>query len=395
MTSPAQSSATATPTATGARAQPPLGATTASTDDPAALRAQRERLVAAWPALASGLVALNLWDWWIDAHNASVTLGLRLVAAGVIAALGFGLRHVHRAGFVFAAPKLMFAVGLLALLASLAALDHGVERGGVQLALWLMLPVWWADDGRARLGWYAAALGLCWFMLMATGQPRAVWGGMLLLLAAAAGFGLVFGRLSDREHRLLAEREAQLAFELRNDPLTGVANRRALMERAGAEMARARREGRPLALLLVDVDHMKRINEEHGLDAGDAALKLVAERCAGTVRATDLFGRWSGETFAAILPDTSAEQAVFLGERLCRLVHATPLALGDRAIGLSISVGISAMGQRVLKTADATLDALIDAADEALYTAKHTGRNRVVISSANAEPAPAADEHAA
>jgi diguanylate cyclase (GGDEF)-like protein len=156
------------------------------------------------------------------------------------------------------------------------------------------------------------------------------------------------------------------------DPLTEALNRRRLIELARREIALARRHQRPLAVLLIDIDRFKRVNDTLGHSAGDEALRQVAEVCAGGLRSTDLLARWGGEEFAAILPQTDLEGAVRLAERLRERVAARAYGRGGRTLRLTVSVGTAA-----LRAEDGGLDDLIERVDGALYAAKRDGRNRV------------------
>lgn len=164
----------------------------------------------------------------------------------------------------------------------------------------------------------------------------------------------------------------------RTDALTGLLGRRALIESGEAKLADATRNARALAMLMIDADHFKRVNDEHGHEVGDAALVRVAQRVRAALRDSDLLGRIGGEEFLAILPDTDQAQAVAIAERILVQVRAFPLRHGDKELGLSVSVGVA--------SADATsdFDALLRRADSALYAAKRQGRNRVVCAGTQA-----------
>ncbi|SOD91780.1 GGDEF domain-containing protein [Caenispirillum bisanense] len=156
------------------------------------------------------------------------------------------------------------------------------------------------------------------------------------------------------------------------DFLTGVANRRSVQRTFDAEAARARRHGRPLSLLLVDLDHFKRINDTHGHEAGDAAIVHCAGLLAAGVRGEDTVGRIGGEEFAVLLPDTDAAGAVAAAEGLRQALEDRPVPWRDAALPLTASIGVAVLGP----TDDFTT--LFAAADDRLYAAKAGGRNRVV-----------------
>lgn len=157
------------------------------------------------------------------------------------------------------------------------------------------------------------------------------------------------------------------------DALTGVRNRRWFMEQAALEFERATRHGRPLAMVLIDVDHFKRVNDDHGHQAGDRLLVEIAQTCAMTLRRTDLLARFGGEEFIVLLPETGQREAVRLAERMRQAVQA---GLRDPQHPLQVPVTIS-LGVVAMSAATPTLDALIRATDQALYDAKRAGRDRV------------------
>lgn len=153
------------------------------------------------------------------------------------------------------------------------------------------------------------------------------------------------------------------------DELTGVANRRLLIERLAREVERARRSERPLSALMVDLDHFKRVNDELGHLRGDDVLRGIARVLAENVRRLDTVGRYGGEEFALLLPDSPRAQALLVAEKLRSAV--TEIAPGG--VRLTVSVGVATLPD------DATTgEALIDAADRALLAAKRAGRDRVV-----------------
>lgn len=165
--------------------------------------------------------------------------------------------------------------------------------------------------------------------------------------------------------------EEKLATMAKTDGLTGIYNRRYLDQRLQEELDRCQRHGNPLSLLLLDIDHFKKINDTHGHLCGDYALRGIAAELRQNLRRIDILGRYGGEEFCCILPETPLEQAVMLAERCRERIAATPLCCIDRTLTLSTSIGVT--GQ----LPDDTVDTIIKRADDALYQAKRMGRNRV------------------
>lgn len=188
---------------------------------------------------------------------------------------------------------------------------------------------------------------------------------MLALLALAAVTAL-------RANARAAEATAELKRLATTDVLTGLWNRRHLLERLEAETGRSLRGGRPLCLAIIDVDHFKRVNDVHGHPAGDEVLRVLAERIRQSVRSSDVVGRMGGEEFAILMPETDRSQARLVCERLREKVAAEPVALPcGTGLTVTLSTGIALLAGREAS------DRLISRADAALYDAKAGGRNRV------------------
>ncbi|MCX7176305.1 MAG: GGDEF domain-containing protein [Proteobacteria bacterium] len=158
-----------------------------------------------------------------------------------------------------------------------------------------------------------------------------------------------------------------------HDTLTGAFARRAFIDLAEREQARGRRSGQPMVLLMVDLDHFKTVNDSHGHQVGDLVLQRFAGIAQACLRRQDIFGRYGGEEFMVMLPDTSRDTALMVAERICATVAKTPVIIEgqDSSIRITVSIGV-AVGD--YKTG---LDRLIGLADEAMYRAKAAGRNRV------------------
>ncbi len=171
-----------------------------------------------------------------------------------------------------------------------------------------------------------------------------------------------------------AEASARLRVLTVTDDLTGVSNRRALMTRTRDEMARARRNGCKLSALMLDLDHFKRVNDEHGHLVGDDVLRLVAHALRDSVRQIDTVARWGGEEFVVLLPNCDAEEAAGVAEKLRAIVAALELPRS-----MTLSAGVAVFPTH----ADDELR-LIDAADQALMRAKRAGRDRVETAAAAA-----------
>ena len=172
----------------------------------------------------------------------------------------------------------------------------------------------------------------------------------------------------------LAMTQLQIELELQSntDSLTGLLNRRALQTAAAREIAHAHRRKSPLALVLLDLDHFKEINDLHGHQGGDAALCVTAECLTKNLRAADLLARVGGEEFVALLPDTDEPQATLTAERIRFALENLGLEYLRKGVSISASFGVT----RLLPE-DTALEQLLARADQALYQAKKSGRNQV------------------
>jgi len=160
------------------------------------------------------------------------------------------------------------------------------------------------------------------------------------------------------------------------DPLTGVYNRRGLFDLAKVDFLRSLSLGHPLSGIMIDLDHFKNINDTYGHSAGDQVLRELAKRCKNCVRGLDYVGRYGGEEFLVILPETNINIGMIVAERLRKVIAGKPIIVGeDLELNVTASLGIA---QRDENTT--TLEMLINRADQAMYVAKHKGRNRVAIS---------------
>ena len=189
--------------------------------------------------------------------------------------------------------------------------------------------------------------------------------GVLFHIYTSQSKGLYLGLKAANEHLL------DLA---RNDSLTGLLNGRAFHDSAEGHVSLCERTGSPFSVLFVDLDHFKRVNDEHGHDAGDAVLRQAARSLFALTRESDVLGRIGGEEFAVFLPQTDLAGALNLAEKIRQSIEALPLEVGSASLKVTASLGVAEgrAGELSLKEA-------LQRADQAMYQAKAQGRNRVVI----------------
>jgi two-component system cell cycle response regulator len=172
----------------------------------------------------------------------------------------------------------------------------------------------------------------------------------------------------------------QLSLEMAiTDQLTGLYNRRYMGRHLETLLASARKNGRPLAFVIMDIDFFKQVNDTHGHAIGDEVLKEFADRINANVRGIDLACRYGGEEFVVAMPDTEMTFAVSVSERLRHSIETTPVSISKPPHQLSITISI---GIARYEGENDTVEALLHRADQALYRAKRTGRNKVVADAA-------------
>ncbi len=163
------------------------------------------------------------------------------------------------------------------------------------------------------------------------------------------------------------------------DPLTGMPNRRALMDRLGQEWARIQRHGGSLAFIMADLDHFKRINDTYGHSLGDKVLQEVSQAIVSRCREVDLPARYGGEEFAVIVPDETAEGATILAEGCRQAIAETKVTVRGEEVRVTASFGVADAVN------ESSVETIIAAADDALYQAKQAGRNQVTATSGATE----------
>ena len=244
--------------------------------------------------------------------------------------------------------------------------------------------------GRLRFSWYVLTSLIIIFIVGYCAYIPAYWGlhDRLSDLVVPAVFflGACFVLLVNILSLETARNVRRLrVFEQESitDPLTGIYNRRYLERRLTDEIARANRYGMPLSVLLIDIDHFKRVNDIYGHQVGDLVLEGMAQLIATTLRTTDIVARYGGEEIMVIAPSTLVKTATELAERLRKVIEnasfEVPIELDCdiSALGVTVSIGVACIGPHIKDMQD-----LIQSADKALYRAKSEGRNRVVTGSA-------------
>ncbi|WP_404301756.1 diguanylate cyclase [Alicycliphilus denitrificans] len=312
--------------------------------------------------------------------------------AWVAAGMGFitwayasGWCHTRRDPGLFVVHQAVSILGVLGLL---------VAAPQLAFQALVMLIAFSADGFLARS---RTSFAVTWVLTLAAAGCAIVWMGpqMRMPTTTLAGQLLTVGVLLGAVARCiglvtffrgmqyrLSEALAQIENLVRSDELTGIANRRGIMEVLQRHQAQAGRSGRPLCVALLDVDHFKRINDQHGHDSGDRVLRTLGALLTAHTRAIDSVGRYGGEEFLLAMPDTTAAQAREALERLRARVESTAWAgIFPGASGVTVTIGAAVCQP------DESVESAIRRADAALYEGKAAGRNRVVLALPQAAPA--------
>jgi diguanylate cyclase (GGDEF)-like protein len=240
--------------------------------------------------------------------------------------------------------------------------------------------------GLVRRRWYILSIFIGFFVLGYISYTAVFWSrhtAWLDLIVPSVfffGAGFVWLTATLSLHTAIdIRRVTVLEHENITDPLIGIYNRRYLDRRLQEEFVRARRYSLPLSVLLLDIDHFKRINDAYGHQVGDLVLSYLGKLLLSAIRATDIIARYGGEEILIIAPSTTASSAVALAERIRQHVETHELVLTSepnkrQAIRITVSVGVVELDQEA-----ADSQGLVHNADEALFRAKREGRNRVVL----------------
>jgi len=300
--------------------------------------------------------------------------GLGIAIAFAIA-LTFSMHRLMPWKRILSSPLGLWALGgwtgsTIVLIEIAAALDGGPTSPIAWLVAVPLIAGSMSYPPRGVLGLGALSVvgHLC--LALTSGQPL---GPVTLLQAVILAIIAAMCAMTSANHRRTAAQLRRTARDLEElattDGLTGCANHRAFQEHLRRQVSTAHRDGRDLSLLLVDLDHFKKINDTYGHPVGDEVLRAVGARLRGSLRSGDLVGRIGGEEFAVLLPDTPLDVALQVAERGREIIGAI-----DEPVALTASVGVSSLPLLAANAED-----LLSAADRGLYRAKNSGRDRVVV----------------
>lgn len=363
----------------------------------AAANLRRLRVLAPALALYCGVAALYWGMQWLASNPALPpqrwSLGLLAVHSAMGAALllysvaAHHLRYASRHAWGTVLPQ-VWAILLLLFGLGLTAVDQVPSASLLSFLLLCMLcsisvhlrpRVSALLYGLASLGLYAALnLAQAAPALLSTARFQGLAGCVLtwalsVLLWRKFCAHTVLRDTLQKTQAALEQKQRELERLTRQDGLTGLYNRNTFVELTRQELRRAQRQSSATAILLLDLDHFKHVNDTWGHPAGDAVLRQTAQLATSTVRSTDLVGRLGGEEFIILLPNTSHDAARRIAEKLRARLEAAPTRWQDTEIRTTASFGVACTTAHELRD----FDALYHSADEALYRAKERGRNRV------------------
>jgi diguanylate cyclase (GGDEF)-like protein len=302
---------------------------------------------------------------------------VRLAGAAVILASGVVQRRLARVELAawIAKCRLLVSAGTIA--TALALLDDGFLVGLSGLVIAMLGAAYSSIDRRDVFWLFGPPLVLTLAIMALAGVGRFVFVNATCFLLLTLAVGWLLAQVQEASYRRVYALEQALMRESRVDALTGVLNRRALEEQGQGLLGLCQRHGQPFALLMIDIDWFKDINDRHGHPVGDEVLRAVARLCQAQIRAADRFGRWGGEEFLALLPETTQFDAFALAERMRNAVAHAGIEFGGDVQRVTVSVGVVAMVTPLAVEASTAWAALVKAADEAMYRAKAAGRNCV------------------
>ncbi len=318
---------------------------------------------------------LWIWDYVTDPAGARNTIGLRLFFL-VFFAISFAFKHVRNRrllAFISMGSTLLAEVIFVEIL---NRLNTGMTYGIGEFMFFMFMPLVLFQGFSLRLNLSYTFIAAATPHLLAavdfahnfqqSHYAVLIWPAAVMTMLVQFAFALNY----------LRRHESESALELASntDPMTGVSNRRHFMPLLQREIIRNHRLGRRVSLLMLDIDHFKKINDTYGHPTGDLVICMLASICRKASREIDTVARLGGEEFAILLPETDIQQALVVAERVRSAVEgASVISLSGKELHFTVSIGIAEQPPE-----DKSEENLIGRADTALYQAKTSGRNRVV-----------------
>lgn len=320
------------------------------------------------------LVAFGLWDYYADPVHWHRAFAVRVLGSLIVTATGMFQNLPGKARSLIVMTKARMVVAAITSILAASILDRGYGFGVSGLIVIVLTGPYIAIDSRDLLKTNLAGLLAVLLAMLALSLDPFDMVGTAVFVVLAVVVSTLLGRVLEASHRRAFTLELEQHRDARTDSLTGLANRRAMQERGRVELKLAKRAAAPMSVILCDLDHFKNINDKYGHETGDGALMLVANVLRDVLRESDAIGRWGGEEFIILLPNTGTAGAREVAERLRAAIASATFDSVAEATTISLGVATS---QQVDDPA-VEWDLLLKEADQRLYRAKHEGRNRVV-----------------
>lgn len=325
------------------------------------------------------VMAFSWWDWYVDPRGWRNAFVIRGVGSIIILATGLTQLLAKRIDWAPLISKVRYTAGVVAVAGALAVLDRGFLVGIAGLVAVMLSAPYIAIDRRDVLVMNIAPMALTAAIMAAARLDRFAVVNSVIFMVLAVLVSLLLARVFESSNRRGFALEQELKREARTDALTGLPNRRSLEEAASMEVKRSARTGSPFAVVICDIDRFKSINDRFGHDAGDRVIKTVAENLRRVMRETDALGRWGGEEFLALLPDTDAAEAAVLAERMRKEVGDAWMPIPEAEF-VTISLGVASL--QATPEDPGQWERVVRDADHAMYRAKAAGRNRAEVAQA-------------
>jgi diguanylate cyclase (GGDEF)-like protein len=322
------------------------------------------------------MVAFVASDAMIGSDKISLTLPVRVISSAAFLALYFFSRRRDTAARLNLLNLLASLIAGVGISVVLAMLPHGFDFGVAGLNMVIFAAVALTPSWRQTFNGGLVITLVANALLVLTSQGWFSFAQLNIYLVPSLALASLLSYFLEARHMRAFALEAELERRATTDVLTGVANRRHFTETAEREINRARRYGNKLSVLMLDIDHFKKVNDTYGHAVGDEVLKILPGVVQPLLRKLDFMGRLGGEEFAVVLVETDGDGAAVVAERLRKGLQAVEV----RALGvhLHFTVSIGCTEVRVNEQAE-DLKRALERADEALYKAKESGRNRVVV----------------
>lgn len=334
----------------------------------------RINAISAW-RVAIGLLLFAVWDAYLDPVQWQAAFVWRAIGAFTLLALAWLQQRQDRAWTAPVMAKIGFFVAVMAVALALGELRGGLLFGLTGLGVALCAGACVALDRRDYFWLSLFPVLAVLIMLMSLDLERFVIVNALCALAISLFVGRLLAGAFESSNRRAFLMELAIAKEARTDVLTEIANRRAIDEGGARTVAGAKGSNQPLAVILLDIDHFKQINDKYGHLVGDLVIRKVAAELNAVVRSSDMLGRWGGEEFLILLPSTTFNEAHAFAERVRKLMAAVKL-VEVPTLNLTVSLGVACLEPG--RTWESWSD-LVLRADRALYIAKAQGRNKVAV----------------